>query len=311
MNKPTFFERLPLIYIEALRKVLFSEYFLWLIAGFAVAARFFITYGRDPERVYFAIEAYYLELLLGALVALFPFVFYQIFGKSPLHAIRNRQPDNEKQNIVIHGDGNIIQVAKDKAAIKDREAGEVAQGTAQLLLQLAKNAEILSNKIYVRSGVYLIFGVLIAFSGIAYFSLQSISIAAPQPTETSTQLIGLAPRFGVLFFIEFIAFFFLKQYQAAMDEFRHYDAIKRNRESQLAIFLMATKEFPGQSFATVIDKASFFEQIGRLAPGETTELLEANKLNKNELEGIKDLLSELLKRFNPKEKPGSSSSINK
>jgi hypothetical protein len=296
-------DSLLLMYFEALRKVLFSEYFLWLIAGFAVAARFFIAYSRAPALVYISIEEHYFELLLGALVALFPFVFYQIFGKSPLHAIRDRQADGENKNIFIHGNGNVIQVAKDKAVT---EGGEEAQGTAQLLFQLAKNAEVLSNKIYVRSGVYLIFGVLIAFSGIAYFSLQSISIATPQTTDISTQLIALAPRFGVLFFIEFIAFFFLKQYRAAMDEFRHYDAIKRNRESQLAIFLMATKEFPEKSFVTVVDKTNFFEYIGRLASGETTELLESNKQNKNEIEGIKDLLSELIKKVKPTEKPGGS-----
>jgi hypothetical protein len=91
-----------------------------------------------------------------------------------------------------------------------------------------------------------------------------------------------------------------------MDEFRHYDAIKRNRESQLAIFLMATKEFPEKSFVTVIDKTNFFEHIGRLASGETTELLESNKQNKNEIEGIKDLLSELIKKIKPTEKPGDS-----
>lgn len=224
-------------------------------------------------------------------MALLPLVFYKIFGKSPLHAIRDRLAVRE--NIVIHGNGNIIQVAKDKDVTDEADA---AKSTAHYLFQLAKSAEVLSNKIYDRSGVYLIFGVFIAFIGIAYFSLQSISVAATQPNEISTQLIGLAPRFGVLFFIEFIAFFFLKQYRAAIDEFRHYDAIKRNRESQLAIFLMATKDFPEQSFVTVIDKTNFFQQIGKLASGETTELLEANKLNKNELEWLKELVSDLSKK---------------
>lgn len=290
--------------IELAKKILFSEYFLWLIAGCAVSARFFIAYAREPQYVYAAIEVHYFELLLGGLLALFPLVFYQIFGKSPLQAIKNRQADSEQQNIVVHGDGNVIQVAKPKDA--KREDG-AAPATAQLLFQLAENAEVLSNKIYVRSGVYLIFGVLIAFSGIAYFSLQSISVATIQP-EITTSLIALAPRFGVLFFIEFIAFFFLKQYRAAMDEFRHYDNIKRNRESQLAIFLMATKEFPERNFVTVIDKINFFEQIGKLSSGETTELLESNKINKNELEVIKDLLSEFIKRTKSAEKPGSAES---
>lgn len=295
------------LYLEALRKILFSEYFLWLIAGAAVAARFFIAYARAPEIVYAAFEEHYFELLLGVLVALFPLVFYQIFGKSPLHAIRNRKVDNEKQNIVIHGDGNVIQVAKEST---EKAESEASNNTIQLLFQITKNAEILSNKIYVRSGVYLIFGVLIAFSGIAYFSLQSISAPTSQPAtqypEITAQLIALAPRFGILFFIEFIAFFFLKQYRAAMDEFRHYDAIKRNRESQLAIFLMATKEFPEANFVTVIEKANFFDKIGKLNAGESTELLEANKLNKNELDGIKDLLFELLTRIRPTNKAGGS-----
>lgn len=136
-------ESLLAMYFEALRKVLFSEYFLWLLAGFAVAARFFIAYNRTPELVYTAIEEHYFELLLGALVALFPFVFYQIFGKSPLHAIRDRKADGENKNIVIHGNGNVIQVAKDKAST---EEGEVAQSTAQLLFQLAKNAEYFPTK---------------------------------------------------------------------------------------------------------------------------------------------------------------------
>lgn len=288
--------------IEAAKKILFSEYFLWLIAGCAVAARFFIAYSRAPQLVYVAIEEHYFELLLGTLLTLFPFVFYQIFGKSPLQAIKNRRPDSERQNIVVHGDGNVIQVAKGK---ESKREGELAPSTAELLFQLAKNAEILSNKIYVRSGVYLIFGVLIAFSGIAYFSLQSISVAVASP-EISTLLVALAPRFGILFFIEFIAFFFLKQYRAAMDEFRHYDTVKRNRESQLAIFLMATKEFSERNFTTVIDKANFFEQIGKLGSGETTELLESNKINKNELETIKELLSEFIKRSKSAEKVGGT-----
>ena len=43
------------MYFEAVRKILLSEYFLWLIAGFAVSARFFIAYARAPEFVYAAI----------------------------------------------------------------------------------------------------------------------------------------------------------------------------------------------------------------------------------------------------------------
>ena len=52
------------------------------------------------------------------------------------------------------------------------------------------------------------------------------------------QFSALAPRFGILFFIELIAFFFLRQYKAAMEEFRYYEAIKRQREETLALVAM-------------------------------------------------------------------------
>lgn len=273
-------------FTELVKRILFSEYFLWLIAGAAVSARFFLAYSRHPDRAYLLIEDYYFELLLGMLLCLFPFVFYQIFGKSPLQAIKSKRENDGSQNIVVHGDGNIIKLDKNNNA---REENENTPNTAQLLIALAKNAEVLANKIYTRSGVYLIFGVLIAFSGITYFSLQSISVVGEG--EITKILILLAPRFGILFFIEFIAFFFLKQYRAAMDEFRHYDAIKRNRESQLAIFLMATNDFPEKNFITVVDKINLFEQTGKLLAGESTEILESHKINKNELEMLKELIS--------------------
>jgi len=193
-------------FIELLRRVLFSEYFLWLIAGGAVSVRFFLAYSRYPEKVSFLIEEYYFELLLGVLLVLFPFVFYQIFGTSPLQAIKKKRESDDHKGIIVHGDGNVIHMDKEERdSIKE---GVVVTNAAQLLVQLTKSAELLANKIYTRSGVYLIFGVLIAFSGILYFSLQSISIAGE--VDIVQVLITLAPRFGILFFIEFIAFFFLK-----------------------------------------------------------------------------------------------------
>lgn len=272
---------------------------MWSIAGLAISARFWLKILEYPDRKFEYFEVHYTELLIGLLVSIFPFVFLQVFGKSPLHAFRTRQTEKSVKNISIHGDGNTIQVSEDNNITSRPEDPNT---TIQLLSQLAQKAEALANRIYVRSGVYLIFGVLIAFSGIAYFSLQNISVTTTQSADISTQLISLAPRFGILFFIEFIAFFFLKQYRAAMDEFRHYDTIKRNRESQLAILLIATKEFPGQNFVTVVEKANFFDQIGKLGSGETTEFLEANKLNKNELDGMKDLISELLGKLKATEK---------
>ena len=80
-----------------------------------------------------------------------------------------------------------------------------------------------------------------------------------------------------------------------MDEFRYYDSIKRSRESQLAIFLIATKTFQEKNFITVVDKMNFYKSIDKLSAGETTELLEAYKSNKNEFDILKEKISNEVK----------------
>ncbi len=52
----------------------------------------------------------------------------------------------------------------------------------------------------------------------------------PTAPDYVERALVLLPGFGILFFIEFVAFFFLRQYRSALDEFRYYDAIRRNRE---------------------------------------------------------------------------------
>ncbi|UTZ28024.1 hypothetical protein HB761_15595 [Vibrio campbellii] len=229
---------------------------------------------------------------MGVTILLFPLLFLQVFGVMPLEALRNRKTNSNsnKEAVQIRGHGNVINITE-PASDKLNSSGELS--TKGYLLQLVTEADILSRKIYNRSGVYLLFGVLIAFSGIVYFSISPASI--PEGANLTQSFMTLAPRFGILFFIEFIAFFFLKQYRSAMDEFRHYDSLKRNRESQLAIFLMATDNFTEQNFVTVANEMSFFNKQGVLAQGETTELLEASKLNNSDIEALKALAQDAIK----------------
>ena len=273
--------------MKKITTLLQTEYILWFLVGCIVAGRFIISIIVEPRNITYKLYENYTETLIGILIALFPFVFYQIFGQYPLQSIKKR---SDSPKILIQGDGNIVHMPSKGGATENLHGIE---GSISLLTQLVINSEELSNKIYRRSGVYLIFGVFIAFIGILYFSFQSISI--PEKQELTALMLGLLPRFGILFFIEFIAFFFLKQYRAAMDEFRHYDSIKRNRESQLAIYMIASKDFKETDFKKVLDKINFFDRVGVLAKGETTDLLEASKLNKNELNTIKDLISDLTK----------------
>ena len=287
--------------MEKIKRVLSTEYYLWWIFGGLVSARFFIGYFSQPMDLFKLINFYYFELLMGVMIAIFPFVFYQIFGNYPLQSIRKRKK-TDSPRIVVSGSDNVVHIPKEE---NEQEYAPISTGIG-LLTQLTKNAEDLSNKIYRRSGVYLIFGVLIAFSGILYFSFQSITVSGE--LDTTKLIIALLPRFGILFFIELIAFFFLKQYRAAMDEFRHYDSIKRARESQLAIYLMATRDFEENDFVKVVENINFYENIGKLSSGETTELIELSKLNKSELEILKELIGTLAKGANSAKDEKSSKS---
>ncbi|MBO2903384.1 hypothetical protein [Aeromonas dhakensis] len=266
-----------------------SEFFLWVIAACIISGRFLVSlsfYGLSPKALLEAVNFYYFDILIGVTIMVFPLLFLQIFGVMPFEALRNRKTNSKKEAVHIRGNGNVINIV-------DKATGSEEFSTKDYLYQLVKEADILSRKIYNRSGVYLLFGVLIAFSGIVYFSISPINI--PNGASLTESFLILAPRFGILFFIEFIAFFFLKQYRSAMDEFRHYDSLKRNRESQLAILLMATDNFIEKSFVTVANEMSFFNKQGVLAQGETTELLEASKLNNSEIEVLKVLVQDTVK----------------
>jgi hypothetical protein len=124
---------------------------------------------------------------------------------------------------------------------------------------------IIADRIYSRSGVYLLIGVLIAFSGLTFFYLQTLPLAPGK--DLYAVLVALLPRFGVLFFIELIAFFFLRQYRAAMDEFRYFEAIKRSREDNVAIVALAKSE-SAIDILKVIEICSFNVVIGKLGQGE-------------------------------------------
>lgn len=266
-------------------RIVHNENILWFLIGILITGKFIVFSFFGKENIWKYFEIFYLEISIGIIFAIFPFVFFQVFGKYPLQALRERKND---PSIIVNGNNNVIAIANQK----NDAYHEITSGIG-ILTQLVINAESLSNKIYRRSGIYLIFGVLIAFSGILYFSLQNAVLQ--EEKELSRILLSLLPRFGILFFIELIAFFFLKQYRSAMDEFKHYDEIKRNRESQLTLYIMAIKDFEEKDFSNIADKMNFFAKIGILSSGETTQIIESSKLHDNELNDIMKHLTELIK----------------
>jgi hypothetical protein len=108
-------------------------------------------------------------------------------------------------------------------------------------------------------------------------------------------LLNLAPKFGVLIFIEFIAIFFLKQYRSLMDEFRYYESLKRSREESLAILRMASSNHETFDFDKFLEKNTLKSSVTNFAPGHTTDLIESKKMEKSELDAILKIINAIRK----------------
>lgn len=283
------------------------ELVVWLVLSGLVSGRPLLLLVRYPDEMAEIFQKFYGEVLAGVLLLLFPILYQLTFGYLPLEQLRRRtravrvgyrleatgfpdltveRPASKDQTLNVSGTSTMTDVNAE------------SNSPDGLLAAYAQSSRRISEGLYTRAGIYLMIGVLIAFSGLVFFYTQTAAVReiAPQGAqaplggagqntikELSDQLARLAPRFGILFFIEFIAFFFLRQYRSAMDEFRYFEAIKRHREEVLCLARLV-KEPSGQAIvAELVKTGSFFSTAGKLAAGESTELLESRKLTKDEM----------------------------
>jgi len=151
----------------------------------------------------------------------------------------------------------------------------------EVLAAFVQSSRKLPQQILSRARIYLFLGVIIAFAGVFWFSLQPPD-PAPRAPNFFGDVLRHAPRFGVLFFIEFIAIFFLRQYRSDMEEFRYYEAIQRKREDAFLLVRFMKEQDQKVDIARLVDICIHSSGVDKLAAGESTELLEAKKLTKDE-----------------------------
>ena len=270
------------------------EMYLWMIASMVVAGGIFFDILAQRAPLIEVISVRYVEFLLAFLTFFFPWIFRLIFGALPLESIRRKRAQRQLETTdrPRESSGGVdIRNAEIRVLSDAMSTDDLASSSAtKLFAYYAANSRRLSQSIYSRAGVYLMVGVFVAFSGLAFFYSQTVQISPSSTTEGLSLLITLAPKFGILFFIEFVAFFFLRQYRSAMDEFRYYEAIKRNREETLALIRIAVDS--GKSFDPIelVKTESFFSKAGVLDKGQSTEILESRKLEKNELELLEKVI---------------------
>ncbi|EOW6856324.1 hypothetical protein ACOZ2C_001284 [Cronobacter turicensis] len=216
------------------------------------------------------------------IMGLIPLAFTMVYRISPLQMIVRRalSINSDIEIPTVNNRGDVEAPQKSKSDLAE-----------MYLNDLVISSTGLSKGIYSRGSLYLLFGVIFSIVGLVFFYSQvHTSDSTPlisnskESTTFINELIYLAPKFGILFFIELISFFFLKQYRVTMDEFRYYEAIKRSREETLAVVKLLAVSSENVDYMAVLDKLKFSSNVGRLENGQTTELLEARKFDKEELD---------------------------
>ena len=230
------------------------------------------------------LSEYYNNFIVGVLIIIFPILFKLVFGKLPLEYIKEKQ-----ENVIL-----INESTKDSISLKVVESTKFDNSFRRYIVE----SEHISERIFTRAGVYLFVGCLIAFVGITVFSISYVPTPS-QDLNLAQRLLDYLPRFGALFFIEFIAFFFLKQYRIMIEEYRYYEAIKRKRQDNLCLMELVEKHHDNPELLKDLIKIIKQDAVSKLQSGESTENLEVQKILNQEMD-IFSKMTELIKAVKSK-----------
>lgn len=231
-------------------------------------------------------------------------IFTVVYGISPLQ-LTYRKLINPKIRISNKVHAGSVRVGKNNSkeiltssqsnGMPSKSSGNQNETAEFYFKELIFSSQSLSKNIYNRGSLYLMIGLICAFAGIAFFYSQTHVVDLKK--TPSQQLLSILPNFGVLFFLELVAFFFLRQYRTIMDEFRYYEAIKRSREETLAIIKFTLESGKEVDLAEVIEKGRLGGNPGKLEAGQSTEILESRKLDKTELETLTKLVETVVSKL--------------
>lgn len=133
---------------------------------------------------------------------------------------------------IIENNSTNVRREKSTSKIEDKKNRELSD----YLDDYINESSEISERIYDSSKNYLFTGLVVAFLGLIIFVLLGLFInPSVENKHILDKLLGYLPRFGTLFFVEFIAFFFLKQYRILLEEYRYYESIKRDRQHKKII----------------------------------------------------------------------------
>lgn len=245
-----------------------------------------------------------------------PVIFAFVFGNLPINHMRaknleaknkssdtpNKAPSKINYNIVINSanpsDAD-SEIARVKELIENHEVNDNSN-PAEKVVNFIKDMMLASTELAQRmlrnASLYLFMGMIIALGGLVFFYTLTLTSTASADSALSSSMLHLAPKFGILFFIEFIAFFFLKQYRTCMDEFRYYESLKRSREETYAIVCLMMLDGEKINVLELIEKYGFRTKADKLEAGQSYDHLEARKLDNSQLEILGKIVEGIVKK---------------
>jgi TRAP-type C4-dicarboxylate transport system permease small subunit len=265
-------------------KYQYFEILFWIIVSAVVMFFVFIQFNAEAYKakihgLSFDETPYYVNMVYATSPVFIPILFKFIFGFYPLQFFRSKLSSTYKDKI------NSIQKIQERLV----ETSDDLSLEEVFYTKLVDSSKKLSKVIFNRAGVYIFVGSVIAIGGLLYFTstFQINSVATPTPNDL---LKVFLPRFGALFFLEFIAFFFLKQYKFTMDEFRYYEGIQRTREEKL-FFIKAMKSDDQKE--VLIDILRNVDSSDKILSGNSSLILESKKLHKDEFEILNKIVDKV------------------
>ncbi len=276
------------IYTKNLKE---TEIFVWMIIAAAYSFPIIFDLIGDGGSLKYLLEEGYYKILTSVFIFTFPLLFKLIFEEFPFEFFRKKRL-NDKYKFIIES----------KTAEENEKNLEQKQEDEHFYLDYINEAKEISGKIYGRSGAYLLVGCLIAFCGVLFFYfpfMEESSFNNQESFSITLRLVNYIPRFGALFFLEFIAFFFLRQHRIMMEEFRYYEKVKRRRQDNYSI-LNIIEKFEGneKKLSMVLEHCAFEELNDKILKEETTEILETQKITNSEnaiFEKLVDLVQAIKK----------------
>ena len=206
-----------------------NEFFLWyILTSLPIFYIMVDAWIADSFKFTYLFDKYAIAVCICLFSVIFPILFNFIFMKYPLEFFRDK--------ITMSEVDSSIDMLEDIDFI-DRQIKESSQ---------------IAERIYSNSRAYLMIGCMISIAGVVVFYVPFGQTSTPQPDELSLRLFDLLPRFGALFFIEYIALFFLKQYRILLEDYRYYEAIKRDRQNKKLFLELIEKYSANQEVLKII-----------------------------------------------------------